>query len=494
MLPNLLASKKGRLTAFFFLYVTEGLPYGFTSQVLVVQMRRQGLSTSEVGAFFATLSIPWMFKWLIAPFVDMFSSKRFGHRRLWILLMQIAMTACLLASMPVKFSQEIALFSFLPDKFHLVFNLFTAIIFAHNIFGATNDVAIDALACNALNEKERGLANGLMFGGAYIGQMVGGPVSLKIIDYVNNLSGTPEDSTLGLRIACIFVSCCILAITIFIAIPMKEPMAVIDIIWRGSRLKTATHEVKVFSKTAFKAFTGTRAAFIGVLFALLPPGAYALSLVLMSNVAVEIGLDDNQIGNLGLASTIFAAGGCVLGGLISDKIGRRKSLAYYIILTTIPTIYFGYMMHHFDWINPVVIFNLDKPVGPITLAQSLMSETGIINPVHTIFYDRPVGPAGLIMAFWIASIVYSLFNGLVYGARNALFMDVCCPKVAGTQFTAYMSLLNLTIAYSAWWQTKFAESWGYPKTFLIDAAFGLLCLALLPLMKPAKKQVPELNS
>ncbi len=464
MLPNLLATKQGRLTAFFFLYVTEGLPYGFTSVVLIDQMRRQGLSVTEVAAFFATLSVPWMFKFLIAPFVDLFSSKRFGHRRLWILLMQVSMTACLLASMPVKFSQEIALFTFLPDKFHLVLNLFTAIIFFHNIFGATNDIAIDALACNTLDEAELGFANGLMFGGAYIGQIIGGAVSLKIIYYVNSLSET-NDTNLGLKVACIFVSCCILAITFLVAYPMKEKYAAIEVAWRGSKLKTAVYEVKEFGVTTFKAFTGSKAAFIGVWFALLPPGALALSLSLMSNVAVEIGLNENQNGNVNLVSGIFSAGGCILGGFISDRIGRRKALAGYLCLTALPTLFFAYMMYHYGWINPIDV----KAV------------------------DRPVAPDGLIAAFWIASIVFSLFNGLMYGARNALFMDVCCPKVAGTQFTAYMSLLNLTIIYTARWQGYAIDHYGYPATLLIDALFGLVCIGLLPFMKPVKKEDSELR-
>jgi PAT family beta-lactamase induction signal transducer AmpG len=52
--------------------------------------------------------------------------------------------------------------------------LFTLIILLHNAFGATQDVAIDALAVNVLPEEERGLANGFMFAGASIGQTIGG--------------------------------------------------------------------------------------------------------------------------------------------------------------------------------------------------------------------------------------------------------------------------------------------------------------------------------
>jgi MFS family permease len=54
------------------------------------------------------------------------------------------------------------------------FYLFTAIILVHNVFAATMDVAIDALAVTTLPPEERGAANGLMFAGAYLGNAIGG--------------------------------------------------------------------------------------------------------------------------------------------------------------------------------------------------------------------------------------------------------------------------------------------------------------------------------
>ena len=110
-------------------------------------MRRQGLGPEAIGAFVASLYLPWAFKWAVGPFVDVFSSDRFGRRRVWIVAMQVLMVATLLIALPVNFTTEL--------------KLFTTIILFHNIFGATQDVAIDALACNVLHEDERGLANGL---------------------------------------------------------------------------------------------------------------------------------------------------------------------------------------------------------------------------------------------------------------------------------------------------------------------------------------------
>jgi len=46
-------------------------------------------------------------------------------------------------------------------------------------------------------------------------------------------------------------------------------------------------------------------------------------------------------------------------------------------------------------------------------------------------------------------------------------------------------MMNLAISYSATWQGIAIEALGYPKTLLIDAITGPLCLLLLPWIKPA---------
>jgi len=96
-----------------------------------------------------------------------------------------------------------------------------------------------------------------------------------------------------------------------------------------------------------------------------------------------------------------------------------------------------------------------------------------------------VATPALVTAIWVATLTYSVAQGLMYGTRSAIFMDVTNPKVAATQFTAYMAMMNLAISYSATWQGIAAEALGYPKTLLIDALFGLVCLAVLPLIKPS---------
>jgi PAT family beta-lactamase induction signal transducer AmpG len=427
-LPNLLATKSGRLTAFFALYLTEGIPLGFTSTAIATQMRRQGLGPAEIGAFVGSLYLPWAFKWVVGPFVDVLSSERLGRRRMWIVLAQVLMVGSLMVALPVNFTTEI--------------KLFTLIILIHNAFGATQDVAIDALAVNVLKPEERGLANGLMFGGAYLGQTIGGSGVLFLAPHT------------GFSATYFFVAAVILSVTLFIAQPLQEPKGPPRPASAVPPLVRAGREIVGFAKDSYKAFVGTRAALVGVLFALMPAGAYALGLALQSNLAVELGLSDPQVAALNLWSTVISALGCVVGGWLSDRLGRRRMLALYLVGTALPTFYLAWAMKQYGWIMPV-----DPNMA-----------------------NRPVPVAGLVATFWAMVLIYSVFQGLMYGTRTALFMDVTTPRVAATQFTAYMALLNLVIAYSAWWQGRAVERWGYPVTLLLDGIAGLLCIALMPLI------------
>jgi PAT family beta-lactamase induction signal transducer AmpG len=428
-LPNLLATARGRLAAFFLLYTTEGIPLGFAATAVATQLRRMDVGPAEIGAFVASFYLPWAFKWAFGPVIDVFGSRHFGRRRVWILGTQIVMAATLLATVMLDLPSQLG--------------LFTAVLLVHNTFAAMQDVAIDALAVNTLREDERGLANGLMFAGAALGQIVGGSGVLY-------LSGVT-----GFQATFFFVAGVILCVTAFVVWPMNEGEAAAPVQIVGSKLAKAGREMKAFAVSSFRSFLGTRGAFGGVWFSLLPAGAMGLGLALQSSIAVELGMDDDQVANLNLWTGLVNAACCVIGGQLSDRYGRRLTLAIYLVGMSLPTLWFMAELQRYGWIMPV--------------------DPGAA--------DRPAVPAALVASLWIASLGYHVFNGLMYGTRSAALMDVTNPKVAATQFTAYMAMMNLAIAYSAQWQGIAAEAFGYPKTLLIDAIFGLACIALLPLLK-----------
>jgi len=294
--PDLLATRNGRLAAFFLLYMTEGIPLAFTATAIATQMRRQGVGPEMIGAFVGSLYLPWAFKWIAGPFVDTFSSDRFGRRRLWILLMQIGMALTLLVAYPIDFVNSLA--------------MFTLVIAVHNAFAATMDVAIDALACNVLPESERGVANGFMFGGASVGQTIGGAMVLFLT------------SIMPFQATYFFVIGVILLVTIFVVLPLREKAGPVRPAIVGSRARAVTNDLRAFVVSAYRAFVGTRAALVGVLSALLPLGAYALSLALQSTLAVELGFDDQQVATISLWSTIiFAVAFQVAGSRIDSADG-----------------------------------------------------------------------------------------------------------------------------------------------------------------------------
>lgn len=425
-LPNLLATRYGRLTAFFFLYITEGIPLGFAATAIATQLRRQDVGPAEIGAFVGSFYLPWAFKWAFGPFVDVFTSERLGKRRGWILGTQIMLIVTLIACMGLD----------LPSQLGVL----TGVLLVHNSFAATQDVAIDALAVSTLAEDERGLANGVMFGGAAIGTALGGSGVLFLMPLI------------GLKGGFLFVAGCIAAVTVFIVLPLREPRQAIA--RRAAGLAAAAGEMKHFSVQAFRSFVGTRGAFAGLAFALLPAGAMSLGLALQSNLAVEVGMNDDSIAWLNLWSQVISAACMVIGGLLSDRLGRRKTLFIYLALMSVPVLWLMGVLTEHQWVMPVA-------------------------------KGERVAPAVLVTAVWVATLLYAVAQGLMYGTRSAIFMDVTNPAVAATQFTAYMAMMNLAIAYSATWQGIAIEALGYPKTLLIDGITGVLCLIVLPLIKPS---------
>ncbi|MGD9855190.1 MAG: MFS transporter, partial [Planctomycetaceae bacterium] len=252
---------------------------------------------------------------------------------------------------------------------------------------------------------------------------------------------------------------CILAVTVFIALPLREGVASSPKRHLADPMTRIRRKIVIYLHRASRSFFLNRAAFLGLIYSLLPAGSYALGLHLQTTLAVELGLNNDQVATLNLISAIVFAVSCVCGGSVSDRWGRRRMLALYTAATAIPAAWLGLLMLQHGWVMPV--------------------DPNLV--------DRPVPAAALITAFWAATISYNVANGLMYGTRMALFMDITAPAVAATQFTAYMAMQNLVISYTATWQGQSIVRWGYPTTLFLAAAVGLAGLVLLPFMRPRKQ-------
>jgi PAT family beta-lactamase induction signal transducer AmpG len=487
-LPDPLGSKFGRLISFFLLYVTEGIPYGFTVIALLTQLRRADIPAEQLGAFTGFILLPWSFKWIMGPFVDLISFGKFGHRKAWIMFSQILMCATLLVCIPVTASVFKQHDDYSEAKQSLIQSgeiekpaakdgeeaeadesplgllktdylddlswgliVLTGVFFVHNWFAATQDVAIDALAVNVLKPEERGLANGVMFAGAYSGQAVGGSLVLIMMDGIPFLDGLK----VPFEYAYWFVAAGILFVTVFVVLPLRDKAR------QTTEDRRIAAEIKNYSKTAAKAVFGNRNGIIAFFLAILPAGALALSKELQTVLGVELGLSDGEIGRLTFFATIISAVGCVVGGLLSDRLGRRKMLAFYIILSSIPTLWLALEMRAVGW-------TATKPPDGAAVPR-------------------------VVEAFWLAVTVHALFQGLIYGTRFAVFMDITNPEVAGTQFTTYMALGNVVLSYTAFWQGYVITNMGYTTTLFIDCGLSVVAIGLLPFLIPTNAAHEDLS-
>lgn len=269
-LPNLLATRKGRIAAFFLMYLTEGLPVGFAMTAVATQLRRTGAGPAEIGGFLALALLPWAFKWLYGPFVDLIASPRLGPRRGWILGAQALMVLTLLPLAVLTPSAQ--------------FGPFLVLLFLHNLSGAVQDVAVDALAVTTLHEDERAFASGMMFGGQSLGVLLGGGGTLLLVGQI------------GLAGAVGIMALVILAVMTGVVLPMRELVPEATAVVRG--WGAVAGEVAGFLRQALQALFGSRLAWAGLLFAVLPISAMALARGLQSNLAVDLGLSNEQIGGL----------------------------------------------------------------------------------------------------------------------------------------------------------------------------------------------------
>ena len=343
------------------------------------------------------------------------------------------------------------------------FGLFTFLLVMHNVFAATQDVAIDALACNVLRKDERGIANGLMFAGAHSGYLLGGSGVIML-----------KELTGSFGVASLLVPFLLLAILAMTITMICEKSAAREMAEGelpapdegDSGLTAALHQTGNYAMAVLRTFFLTRRGFLGLVVALLPLGGMALSQTASTIIAPTLGMTDNAIASLQLITGIVWIVCCMGGGWISDRIGRRLALALFAGLSVLPGLWMAWQFQRLEWFHP--------PDG-----------TDGVWPTE----------AKLIRYWWIAAMVFSVFNGLMYGVRSAFFMDIVNPKIAGTHFTACMAMVNLVAVYTNLWQGQALdlEKWGWslPTIFVVDAMLGLVFLAVLPFVKPKQIHLDE---
>jgi MFS family permease len=172
------------------LYVAEGLPFGFQSKALPLYLREQGVSLAVIPLA-GLLTLPWWLKFLWAPLVD-----RYGTRRTWMApcMLGLAATAAVASLLPLDGG-------FAP---------FFALIALQNVFAATMDIAVDGLAIDLLGDGELGPGNAAQVGGYKVGMLLSGALLVWISE------------TLGLGAQLVFAGTAVVTLAVLVVVLLLE--------------------------------------------------------------------------------------------------------------------------------------------------------------------------------------------------------------------------------------------------------------------------------
>ncbi|MFO1520059.1 MAG: MFS transporter [bacterium] len=154
-----------------FIYFAEGLPFTFLRSSVVPAFLKQMGASLEVIGLTSLLGIPYTFKFLWSPFVDIFWRKR--H---WTLALQFSLVVMLV------------FLSFIIAIPHAMAFWWTGFAIAA-FLSATQDIAIDGFYLEALDDKEQAAYAGLRIAAYRVSMILGTSIPLMIAGKVNWFAG-----------------------------------------------------------------------------------------------------------------------------------------------------------------------------------------------------------------------------------------------------------------------------------------------------------------
>ena len=168
-----------RMLRILLLGAISGFPWVLIASSLSLWLKEEGLSRSTIG-WAGLIFAVYAFNYLWAPIIDRiqipYLTKKLGHRRGWIVLMQIIILLCLVVWSSINPTENLALL------------ISVGLIIA--IASATQDITVDALRIEQIKENEgKSMAAGAAMAvvGWWTGYKLGGVVALFTAEFFENL-------------------------------------------------------------------------------------------------------------------------------------------------------------------------------------------------------------------------------------------------------------------------------------------------------------------
>ena len=424
MSVNMQDSRAARFTTVCALYFAQGVPWFFIATALVTFLVDNGsMDDDQKLALIAMGMIPWIIgKLVLGPVIDRYQFKSMGRRRPWVLISQIGMmltmAAFLLVDDPAEDLKTLGLFFLI-----------------HNIFAALQDVSSDALAVDTLKDEELSLANGLMFVAKGLGAMFA----------VLGLSRVLNDSG--------FQSALLVQIPILFAV-MLVPLFIIErpgdkrFPWSQSPAESRENDA-TDAMTFGEILNGFRTAVAD------KPARLALLLCTVmwigGGMGTGMGIIDFQweflfVENLdwdsqkyldtkGAPVFLMTMLGFLVGGLLGSKFGTHRTLTYAVGIGTVMTVLWS-------------------------VSRSMWNDTSFMLP---------------------AWLLWTLVWAIVGANLLAFLMSITTKDIGGTQFSIYMTLINVGAFAGNALSPQLLDFVGgsFPNLFLTGAVFQAIVLIVL---------------
>ncbi len=295
------------------------------------------------------------------------------------------------------------------------FNLIATILLVHALAAATQDVAIDAYCISTTAPGERGAYNGWMQTGMLLGRGMMGGGALVMSTY------------LGDR----FV------IGLLIALTMFSLLLVVWIPQTPIQSEEASHQdrLRQIGRSLWIAITH-RNTWVGLLFGATAGAAFKSLEVFYGPYLIDRGVSQDAIGWFSMGPMIgMMIMGSMLGGRLADRVGAKQCVT----------------------------------LGLVFLAMCIMTlaaaDSSALAPIA--WFAFPL--------LGLAAVGIGFFTAALY----TLFMDISQPRIAATQFSAFMGSTNGCEAWSSFASGLIIAHFGYSAAMLSMSVVSLLTLPVL---------------
>lgn len=377
------------------LYFSQGLPYGFFTQTVPVLMRERGASLPDIGL--ATLLVlPWALKFLWAPLVDRFGSRRFGRRKSWLVPLQMCGVILFIVLGLIRNTE---------DYTYILVGFFIA-----SLIAATQDIAADGLAVQLLDVNERGVGNGLQVAGYRVGMVLGGGFLLYLLP------------SLGWESAFFTMSICLLLATVplFLVKEPPEPLA--------QRPSTFWFIRRTVLRPGFMLWL--------ILIAFYKFGD-AMTSGMVRPFLVDLGLDIADIGKL-LGTVGFISGllGALAGGILVRYLGRLPAICFFGIVQAVVVV--SYLLISFDFVGLAgyyVIAALEYFSGGLATVALFTAMMDVSDP-EAGATDYTIQASAVVIATILAGVVSGFVAEAVGYAGNFIVSGIL--SLAGALIFTYV--------------------------------------------------------